>query len=460
MNIKRIVSVALAALLFAGILIMPGHAATAKGCSCGQVLQVWVDGFGQPLFYNEGTEDEQSVGPMLTDRLLSDIPALLKGAAKTALTLDFEPLADGLVQVVDGVLGHLALDENGKSIEPLSCHWIIDPAQDHKTEPEFWFRYDFRMDPFDMAAQLNDFIENLCKQTGHSKIALSSHSEGGVITMTYLKEYGTARLETFILVNSGWQGLGLVGKLFNREFALDGTAITNYITNFDSSGEGTLTKAMQLIEKSGLLKNINYLGIAMKNTLMDMLFEKALIPMFCQMPAVWTFVTDEHYDTAKAIMGDDPKYTQLLANADKYHYGVMLKAESLIKAAKADGVKVAVICSYGPYPIPVIKNSNYQCDSIIDTALESGGATAALIGETLPASNSKYRSPDGIFDAATCILPDNTWFVKNNGHSPTASYDLRQWIISAKKQPTVWQNADFPQYLLRVEGGPTVPLVA
>jgi len=76
----------------------------------------------------------------------------------------------------------------------------------------------------------------------------------------------------------------------------------------------------------------------------------------------------------------------------------------------------------------------------------------------LPPSDSKYRGPDGVFDAATCILPDQTWFIKYNGHSTGCMKELIDWIIRSEGQPTVWQNPDFPQYLQRTEDGRAVPL--
>jgi hypothetical protein len=76
----------------------------------------------------------------------------------------------------------------------------------------------------------------------------------------------------------------------------------------------------------------------------------------------------------------------------------------------------------------------------------------------LPPSTSKYRSSDGIIDAATCVLPDQTWFVKYNWHNPDCLEDLRQWVIHSKAYPRVGANPDFPQYLMRTEDGKAVPL--
>jgi len=119
---------------------------------------------------------------------------------------------------------------------------------------------------------------------------------------------------------------------------------------------------------------------------------------------------------------------------------------------------VAVICAYGKAPIPLLSDTTYQCDMLIDTSYSSGGATTALMGQTLPPGGSKYRSPDGLVDASTCVLPDQTWFIKYNGHQFLPSFELRQWIIHSKSYPTIRSNPQFPQYLRLIDDNKTEPL--
>jgi len=352
------------------------------------------------------------------------------------------------------------LDEYGNSIAPLTSNWKIDPEQNHKTQPKYNFRYDFRIDPFDAAAQLNDFIEALCKQTGHSKIALTGNSQGACTVMTYIKEYGTKRLENLIIINGAWQGLTLVGQLFTKQFDISGPALAAYLSNGD---DGLLPASLDVLRAAGLLDFISPLSHVLYRVIAPTAFEQALMPVFGQMPSIWTFVPDEYYeDAVKFMLGSDPKYDVLRARIDKYHYEVMMQVPALVKKAMKDGVKVSVIASYGMAPMPFTPDSAYQSDGLIDSAREAHGATYAPLGQALPPpkteKESKYRSPDGVFDASTCLLPDQTWFIKYNDHSAGAAEDLIQWIIRSKKQPTVWQNPAFPQYLQRTPENKAIPL--
>ena len=448
MKFKRILCAALCACLLLAAVVIPAGAA---GCGCGEVVQVYMEGFGSPLYYNFGTPEQEVAGMARTDNLAFGIGRLLGGARRGLWQRSWAPFADGTRDLVMGLMGHLALDPQGNSLEPITNHWQFDAKQDHKKEPEYIFDFDFRMDPFDTAKQLDEFIRVILKATGHSKVALTGSSEGAVICMTYLKQYGTKHLDTLILVNGAWQGLTLAGELLTNKFGMSGPSVTNYIGNFDD-GSGSLKLAMALLRDAHVLDFLQPLGETLMDGMGEEIYADILLPLFGMMPILWAFVPNEYYAEARKFLTGDPACADLLARADRYQKEVQTQAGRLLKNAVASGAKVAVLAGYGGYPIPVTQNETFQCDTMIDTAYESGGATTAPIGQQLPPSNSKYRSPDGVIDAATCILPDQTWFVKNSGHNAWPSRELRQWIIHYKGKPTVWSSADWPQYLINVDG--------
>ena len=451
---KRTISAALCVCM-AALLLAPAAASAASPapCACGEVLQVWVDGFGQALFYDEGTPEEAKAPKSDTSQLAADIPALLLGALKSVLTCSWTPLVRSLGQLLLNVMVYYRLDECGESVAPITSHWKIDPGQDHATNARYGFRYDFRVDPFDVAEQLNDFIETLCERTGHEKIALIGNSEGGVVAMAYLEEYGSARLESLVIVNGSWQGLTLVGQLLTRQFEISGPGLANYLAN-DDDGSGLLAAGMDVLRTSRALDFLPALCRLAMSALGDDLYAEVLMPLFGHMPAIWAFVPDEYYEeAAETMFGGDPKYDVLRARADRYHYDVMTESPALLAEAMAGGTKVAVVASYGLAPMPFTRDVLYQSDGFVDSAREAGGATYAPLGQTLPPGDSEYRSPDGVWDAATCILPDQTWFIKGNHHSAGCMQELIDWIIRSEAQPTVWQNDDFPQYLRRTEDG-------
>ena len=409
MKIKKLFALVTSICLLA---VFPVSASAAKTpCKCGETPQVVVKGFLKPLYYNEGGAIE--------------IPALL---------------------------GHVLMDAQGRSILPATRSWHIDPAQDHSAEPEYEFLHDYRLDTFQAAAHLHDFIETLCAQTGHKKIALSGRSHGASIILTYLKVYGPARLDTFILANGTFHGATLMGEIILGRFGLSGPALLNVLDALEPESD-------ILAAATGLLRNTPVTRFNMRLAGTSFLLGNTLLPMLRRMPSVWAMLPEPYFREARPLLDG---YPTLGALVDKYHDEVQTQAAKLIKDAKKAGVKVAVFASYGKAPIPITQNTAYQCDFLADTTYESGGATVAPMGQTLPSvdstpGKSKYRSPDGIIDAATCILPDQTWFIKYNDHF-TLPYALQQWIIRSKTQPSITANPDFPQYLRIFSDGTTAPL--
>jgi len=423
MKIKQLVALLLSLCLAAAVAVpvwADEAGEPAPPCQCGDVLQVFVRGFLRALYFDYGTEKQKEA---------------------------FLPL-------------HLLMDERGQSILPITKTWVID--HDHTENPEYEFLYDYRLDAFETAAQLNDFIETLCKETGHEKIALTGMSQGTSIVMTYVAQYGTGRLETLILINGSYQGDILLGELLTNRWALSVPALINFIESLLPASP--LVAAMMNVWRMLPLADLRTPASGdTAGPLGKLLYNWAITRLLGQMPAIWTFVPTPYREQARKLLDDD-KYEYLRTRADLYYNEVQTQVPRLLSEAKEQGVKVAVIAAYGKAPIPLLDNSYYQGDLIIDTANESGGATTAPMGETLDPQgrDPRYLSPDGIIDASTCNLPDQTWFIKYNGHDFLPSEALRMWIIHYDTgeggYPSIWENENFPQYLrLTTEGG-TEPL--
>ena len=112
-----------------------------------------------------------------------------------------------------------------------------------------------------------------------------------------------------------------------------------------------------------------------------------------------------------------------------------------LKAMQKAGTDVVIVANYGLPNIPI--NSAYanQTDILIDTKYASVGATTADYGKTLKRTGA-HVSPDRIVDAATCLLPNNTWFFKGVAHvnfwyDSQATKFLAGLITNPKKKQSV-----------------------
>ena len=156
-----------------------------------------------------------------------------------------------------------------------------------------------------------------------------------------------------------------------------------------------------------------------------------------------------------------------------YYHNVQLELAPTIQNVMDAGTTVSVVSKYGFPQTPVIRSRNNESDFVVDTKYSSIGATCAPYDETLPTDYTQQRypeknyiSPDRKIDASTCAFPDQTWFIKNSSHIGTLSggtdgeQPLLMWLLCSETQPTVWDNALYPQYSTYLPDGTCVPLTA
>jgi len=456
---RRVISMVLCMVLLCGTLILPAQAtATPHPCDCDNIPIVWIEGFGQPLLRDEGTRHESIQRAANGRGAIATIPALARGAWGTLRSInlrnpsiDFEPLAQGIVDILFGAVGHLQLDETGQSIAPLTPNQRINPQQNYRRDRQFEFIQDYRLCPFESATQLNVFIEALVEHTGHEQIAISTHSQGGIVAMTYLAVYGHNRVASLVMNESAFQGVSLATAVLLGDLGMPAQDLANFMRNPNGGAGNLLINAM---EATGWFEWLPLVEAFLDVTVMDTLIDDFMMPLFGTFPGVWAFVPPEDFDRVVRHHANNPDMAPLIAGARRYRNEVQLRAETLLRRAMADGMQLALIASYGRASVPLERAApGLQSDGMIETVRASGGATVAPFGETLPPRDSRYRSPCGIVDAATAMFPDYTWFVKNNTHSWHAMQDLTRWLIDSPEQPTVWQNPAFPQFMVHPQRG-------
>ena len=116
-----------------------------------------------------------------------------------------------------------------------------------------------------------------------------------------------------------------------------------------------------------------------------------------------------------------------------------------------------VISKYNYADFPLSADAAQQSDGTAATVATSFGATVADFGSTLSDSYIKamdknairYLSDDKMIDASTCILPENTWFVKDMLHSTThdGHDEFYRILHESEEQLTVFDMEEYPQFM-------------
>ena len=437
--------------------------AASDKCDCGQAPIIYVAALGSgDVIRDAGTENERVLFRPDTMDVIKDFLPIVPAVALLILTGNYDVFGDVLISCVNKTFGDLALDSNGNSKPNVTSEEFHPDTADHGDDTNYYFGYDFRLDPVENAQKLHTYIEEVKELTHHDTVRFRASSMGGVVAMSYIKLYGTKDIETIIFQCCPILGTAVAGELYNGKLMINKDALIRYgaqaLPSLDSDfGAGMLYILIEAFEYLGVFDFLIPIADKLIDKLGDRVFDECLIPIFGTLPGIWSFVPDEYYESGKEFMKLDPT-TQagLIKKLDFYHYEVQGKAEQLLKGAQAQGTTVYILCGYNMQRTPLVTAYMETSDATVDTKYASCGATCAKLGDTLgdgyvqqKYTDKNYLSPDGVIDASTCILPENTWFVKDMLHCKThdGHTALYKWMNASKTQLTVFDNKDYPQFL-------------
>ena len=460
-DLKKLVAVILA-LTMAFSLAAPAAFAVDGKCDCGENPIIYVGPLGNSDIYeNPDSEEERTLFRPSTGAIITLVLKLLPALPSLLLFKNYDRFGDVLIDAVYDAFGAMALDGNGDSLENVAVK--PDPLPTDPTHGEgydYYFSYDWRLDPVEIAGQFNEFVEHVKTLTGHDKVNLRASSMGGVVTMAYFREYGYDDVDACVFQCCPILGTDVAGDLLSRKLALDSKALLDYASDgippFDFGG-AALNVLFDVLYYSGLVDTVYGFAGKLLDNLQERVFDELLTPVFGTLLGLWSFVPDSSYEEAKKINLDPETQAGLIAKADYYHYEVQCKADEILNGAVDNGVRVMIVAGYDIQRTPLVENMDNNSDATVDTKYASAGATVALLGETLGEDYEQkncdcghnHVSPDGVIDASTCILPEHTWFIKGMLHSNCHDgiMEMYNWFMYSGEDCNVWSNPKFTQFL-------------
>ena len=505
---KKCLSVLLAVLLLVSALPIAAAAAEIKeNYDLSKPPILFIDGINAvDLVRDIGTKDEETVYPFTADDVLSLVNEN-RAAVWDVLDGDFtQENENAVIDAAISLLEDVEMNDDGTSKYDIAADWLyplqtreritddedggFDPREklnelkdwffslfrreeEEPTEEEmmeallqsestYKYRYDWRLDPYENAENLQDFIDYMKELTGYDTFSLVGFSQGATVLNTYLSLYGYEDLESVVWYCGAHNGVEMVGQLFTGRIGVDPDTLTQYLSNphsREASAELIAAVAQQLNALGVTGSILQYTDKIIDKLLSDGAIRRLIRETVGKMPGIWSLIGDEYYEEAKAYVfsepGDETRFAELIEKIDAYHYNVQARSADLMAQAKAETGKIGVIAKYGRSVIPIIEHRAVQADGVIDVRGASCGATAADLGSTLGANyvqavsdGHNHLSADGVIDASTALYPDYTWFIKNQEHSQGGDYqhDLINKIAYAEGQFTVFDDPDFPQF--------------
>lgn len=453
--LKRIACAVLSAIL----ILTPVVSGYAAGIEA-KIPIVHVRGVGEEIYKNPGTDKQEAVFPPSTKAILKLVGQLSLPLGKLAATRDWDAFAYSLADAINVFFADFACNPDGTSKENVGIDWSYPEIKEHYTKGDtYTFSYDWRLDPYEIAAQLNDFIDYVIEGTGCKKVSINAHSMGGIITATYISVYGCDKLYSVVMDSTAVLGGSVAGEPFSGKIEINDVALTrtiNQVLPANEVGE-FIESILNLLLKAGVIGGITDAAEYIVDKVIDILYEESLAQIFATSPGVWSLITAAEYDAAKELLLKDTElYGELIEKIDRYHNNVRLKAADILQSVLDSGTILVIISKYNLQVPPVIESWNISTDGVLDSASTSFGATFAPLGETLGWQYKQavkdghcHVSPDLKVDASTCLFPEYTWFIKNLSHSevPDDLTEMSVTLAYSKTQPDVRTYKEYPQFL-------------
>ncbi len=461
MKMKKLVAAILAVILvFATFIPMTAFAADieySKDCP-----YIHVVGFmSEPLYKNPGTDEQEQVWPPKSEDILTVVKKVLPSLAVASATKEWDMLCDVLIPEVKKLFDPACLDKNGNASNNTGIDYSYPSEKVVRLSEQTTFRYDWRLSPLEIADQLNEYIEYVCRVTGKDKVCLEAHSCGGVVTMSYINKYGLDRIKGVVLDSTAIFGETYTGELLTGQIALNTDSLTSFLQYImdGEEYENLVNSVVALLSKAGVLDYImNYLN-ELLNGIRERAIPEVVMPLFCRWLTIWAMCPDEYLDDAynyvfgEACDSDPSEYAELIAKIKTYDTTVKANKVSLLKKTE-ENCRFGVFSSYGFSSVPATPSWNSIGDGVIDAKYTSFGATVAPFGnvlsdEYLYDKDTKYISPDKMVDASTCLFPEKTWFIKGLKHSVNHDSldELAAAILYYDEEVTIDTFAKYPRFL-------------
>lgn len=446
-----------------------------------------VSGMGAFPLYN--VDSGESAFPIPTEKITKNVAKLILPTVSSAVFDDWSIFSSYAMKPLYDLFDAISCDENGNSVYNVTAQVFPESAANYKDtfedgqasergvvrkiadeigwENVYYFYYDWRNNPLDIAQQLRQTVEKAKSETGSDKVSFFAMSFGGMIASSYLYKYGSADIKNLVYGSTAFQGVDMVGKLFSNQIDLNISEAIEYLSSVISENEfiaslvGLSGEALDKYGKNQKTIVDTYLR-KMVNELSLPLYQQVFKDTFAHFKGMWCMVPSKFYQQAKTYMKNNCDVSDsFFESVDEYIYEVQEKTSALIETAQTSGTNVYIIGAYNYAEIPVTVGDAAQTDMLIDTYLMTGNCTVAPFGETLTQdcyesektcleSSHKHLSTDGVVDASTAILPEQTWIIKNMKHVEYnvshQTSDLALWLITSQTRQNVSSNEKYPQF--------------
>lgn len=435
--------------------------------------QVYVAGFESRRIYFKDDPAKTMLFPLNSDLMISNLKKFGDYTAEGLKKGETDIIYNYLYSAFYDTLGPYAL--KGDGITGANENVVCESASFGSDGDGFYyFTYDSRLSPIDLAEQLHEYIKKVQEDSGSERFELVGASYGTTIVMAYLNEHPEMHkyIDSLLLSIPSYGGFSVVGEIFSGDFYVDHDTLTQYA--YVGLNNNDLGLFLSVLNKSGVLKPLLewFLLPAVKAIALEASRDIAR-DTIGTLPSIWTFVPSEYFEASmKNVYGEnytDPnhEYAGVISKAIYYKENIQDRLDEIYLTAQNNGIKMNITCKYGKPPMPISKKGSFMSDGSVDVKDVTLGATASKYGEILPADYKqamypKYNfiSPDWCIDASTGVDPIHTWYIRGLDHREQSAgfSELIDYIVY--EDPDVFSSDKFPQYTYATSSGGLAPVTA
>ncbi len=441
----------------------------ASAADYNHLPKIYVQGVGSRTVYMADDPEKKAVFfPMNSEVLMENLKNFKKYIEDSAKNLDPDIIYNLAYNLMWDTCGGAVLDTDG--ISP-KFNSTIDPCPlDYRGNGEYYFNYDSRLDPVDIAHQLYEYIGWVQEHSGSEKYELVGSSYGTASLVACLKEYPDILedIDSVLLCVPTVGGMEFVGELFSGKVNTDAVLLKDYLGNM--LGNDDLNLLLSILCHTGTLDFVveEALEPAVKAALLKAA-KDIVHDIFATFPSMWSYIKDENfYEALEYLYGEnysdeDHEYAGLIRRVTYYHEEVMMKRDEIFASLNEKGIHTAVLVKYDVPMIPLSEKGNVMGDNLVTVESASFGATACRYGETFPENYqqklyTEYNmlSPDRCIDASTGAYPFTTWYIKGLDHGTITSGYTKLMNTVAYNNLDVFTDENYPQFMVLGEDGESV----
>ena len=425
-----------------------------------------IRGFMNAAIYEDMNDPESNqLWPLNVDDILGAAAKCIPSLAKFAFDKDYEKLTESVLPYVNELFRPLMCGSDGKPLIEGSGAYLYYPTRDEVlANPDISFTYDWRLDPYESAARLDDFVNYLADELGFGQVVMECHSNGGVILLTYLSAYGTEKVKSVCFSAAAIYGAGFAGELVKGNMVIDSGGLAEYLLSaFDNNEKAELlTGLMDILNRAGIVSTVADFANGLIRNAHDFLYKKTVLPIFGNWLNIWAMVPDADVEEGKEYIFDNlladkkDEYGPFLEEVDYFTDNFRTCREENLLAVN-ESCSVYVFCFYGYTGIPVTADWATMSDGVLMSKDSSFGASFYDPGSFDKYDEGEYISPDGKVNGETALFKDQTWYFKNCHHSMMSPYldKMAKTLLYSEGQADVNTYEEYPRFLIndRLGGG-------